>query len=96
MPVKPNQQLYFKTSTQVDGKKITQMNSLALRIRHYNATSTKHLSPCHYMLLPFGYHTQQYDNILNDDDSVETTDIFSDDEDDDDSDNSLSISDEEL
>ena len=34
--------------------------------------------------------------ILNDDDSVEATDIFSDDEDDDDSDNSLSISDEEL
>ena len=32
----------------------------------------------------------------NDDDSVETGDIFSDDEDDDDSDNSSSISDEEL
>ena len=34
--------------------------------------------------------------ILNDDDSVETADIFSDDEDDDNSDNSSSISDEEL
>ena len=34
--------------------------------------------------------------ILNDDDSVETADIFSDNEDDDDSENSPSISDEEL
>ena len=34
--------------------------------------------------------------VLNDDNSVETTNIFSDDEDDDDSDNSSSISDKEL
>ena len=46
----------------------------------------------HILIKPLVY----YDLHENEDDSVETTDIFSDDEDDDDSDNSSSISDEEL